>query len=143
MLDMFKLIKDIKSKAGIQHFKRWNILSTPWFRIYLHEISRADEDFHLHSHPWHFISLILKGGYSEKWISERESKHIMPYKMKYELISHHRWNILFRKAGDFHKIIDIKPSTKTLVFTFGKKRPWGFYVDGKVISNDEYRKMKN
>ena len=62
---MFKLVKEIRSKKGELHFKRWRILSTPWFNIFLHFINRADEDKDLHDHPWSFWSIILKGGYIE------------------------------------------------------------------------------
>ena len=35
-------------------------------RLYLHRFDRGDEDFELHNHPWHAVSLILAGGYREE-----------------------------------------------------------------------------
>ena len=61
-----KLIKEIKSKAGELHFKRWEILKTHFGSIWLHAIYKADTDKHLHNHPWDFISVVLRGSYYEQ-----------------------------------------------------------------------------
>ena len=53
------LVKEIKSKAGEVYFRRWRIISTPLIKIYFHGIYKADEDAHLHNHPWNFISIIF------------------------------------------------------------------------------------
>ena len=50
---------------GQPYLRRYYILKTRWFRIYLHEILRSDEDRDCHDHPWNFTSIILKGGYWE------------------------------------------------------------------------------
>ena len=63
----FFLAKEIISKDGVVHFRRYRLLSTPWFNIYIHNILRSDEDAHFHDHPWGFFSFILnctKGGYT-------------------------------------------------------------------------------
>ena len=39
-----KLIKEIKSKSGEVHFRRWEILKTRWGSIWLHAIYKADQD---------------------------------------------------------------------------------------------------
>jgi len=41
---VFNKIKEITSKDGVLHFKRWNILSTRFFYIYLHGIYMPDDD---------------------------------------------------------------------------------------------------
>jgi len=63
---MFKKTKEIISKDGVLHFRRWKIILTPWFAIYIHAIYKADEDKHLHNHPWNFWSFVLKGSYTER-----------------------------------------------------------------------------
>ena len=65
-----KLLKEIISKNGKVHFRRWNVLSTPWFSIYIHGIYEEDKEQHLHDHPWDFMSMVLKGSYSEQLLSE-------------------------------------------------------------------------
>jgi hypothetical protein len=44
---------------------RYQLLRTPWFNIYLHHFLRSDNDRHFHDHPWHFLTILLAGGYIE------------------------------------------------------------------------------
>lgn len=132
---MFNLIKEIKSKAGELHFQRYDVISWPWLRIYIHNIAERDKDLHPHSHPWHFVSFALKGEYIEEWQSEDGSKK--------KTTVHNFPHVMFRKAQDFHKIVyTSKPSVWTLVIAFGKKKPWGLKVGNQVIGNEEYRILK-
>lgn len=59
------LVKEIKSRYGHVHFRRYRLLSTPWFSIYIHHILKSDEDKDPHDHPFNFSSLILSGAYQE------------------------------------------------------------------------------
>ena len=60
------LNKEIISKEGVLHFRRWTIFSCYYFSIYIHQIFKADEDLHLHNHPWNYCSIILYGSYVER-----------------------------------------------------------------------------
>lgn len=125
-----KLIKEIKSKSGKLHFRRWEILKTPWFSIWIHGIYAPDEDKHLHNHPWDFKSIVLKG----KYIEETENGNIIQYPVKYNS----------RNGEDFHKIKKlISESVYTLFISTPIKRDWGYKVDGIFIKHDDYRKLKN
>ncbi|MBU8819577.1 hypothetical protein KL864_27195 [Mycolicibacterium goodii] len=45
---------------------RWYVIPrNPVLNVYLHKFLRSDDDRALHDHPWWFVSLILKGGYTE------------------------------------------------------------------------------
>jgi hypothetical protein len=44
---------------------RWRIIQTPLFGIYLHRLDAPDQRPTLHDHPWPFISIVLRGGYTE------------------------------------------------------------------------------
>lgn len=51
---------------GDDYLRRWYIQrSRERGCVYLHEILRDDIDRALHTHPWPFRSLILRGGYNE------------------------------------------------------------------------------
>lgn len=128
---MFNKIKEIVSKSGALHFRRWNIISTPWFNIYLHGIYKRDEELHLHNHPWTFISIVLKGWYSEKL----EGGHL---NVRYP------GNFVKRKPDDFHKIDSIhSKSVYTLNFVWNKQNTWGYKVNGKFVDHETYRQWKN
>jgi len=125
-----KLIKEIKSKDGKLHFRRWQILKTPWFSVWLHGIYAADEDKHLHNHPWDFKSMVLKGSYIEQ--TERGFVTQKPLKFN------------SRGGASFHKIHKlITPVVYTLFIATKQKREWGYLVNGEFVDNETYRKMKH
>jgi CRP-like cAMP-binding protein len=129
---MFKPILEIKSKTGVLHFRRWRILSTPWFSIYLHGIYKADSDIHLHDHPWDYLSIILSGSFLEETVDHNGCQTVNLMKPG---------SSVRRKAEQFHKIKDmITPKVHTLFITKKPRRDWGYNVDGKWMQHDDYRK---
>lgn len=99
--------------------------------MYLHHIMRPDEDRHLHSHPWNFKVLILKGGYTEEipaqWtdngfalVQWREGMHTIKRRWK-------SFSFRSQKAEQLHRICkeDFVP-TWTLFFPGPRIRTWGF-----------------
>lgn len=131
------LTKEIISKEGVLHFRRWRLISTKYFSVYIHEIFKADEDKHLHDHPWNYISITLTGKFGE---FSRES--IDPLSLKYNILSSS--SIVTRKATTFHKIQILLSNKVTTLFITGKKhRDWGYVVNNKWIQHEEYRKLKN
>lgn len=95
------------------YLKRWWIIKNRFFRIYLHQMLKDDEDRALHDHPWYNLSIILKNGYEE----------ITPVGTFTRKFLH----IIFRKAEYAHrlKLINNKPSW-SLFMTGPKIREWGF-----------------
>lgn len=126
---MFKLIKEIKSKKGELHFKRWSILSSRWFNIYIHFINKQDEDEHMHTHPWNFWSIILKGGYIEYIESGSIRRGFL--------------HTAYRKSYTPHKIGVLLSPTWSLVITGKGGKSWGYKTENGIINNEEYRKLKN
>lgn len=139
----FFLVKEIVSKEGKVHFRRWRILATPWFNIYVHNIMRSDEEAHPHDHPWNFLSFILKGGYTEEWLHFYEDK---AYQNGAPLLKSVRrpGSFVYHDAKDFHKLTLLKDGAWTLVFTFGKRRPsWGFQTELGWLEHKTYRELKH
>jgi len=138
---MFKklfLIKEIKSKEGILHFRRWRILSTPWFNIYIHEIFKADEDLHLHDHPWNYRSYIIKGSFEELYTNSEYYRNVI------QAQSVRSGMIVKRLATTFHKVEKIHSSKIVTLFITGRKfRDWGYLVDGEWVQHTKYRALKN
>lgn len=124
----FPLVKEIRSKAGALHFRRWRILQLPFFRIYVHNILKSDEDIHEHTHPWNFSSLILKGGYIES--SGGNLTDARP------------GSILVKSYKDSHRVISLHGATWTLVFAWGYRKSWGFVTPNGLIDNASYRTSK-
>jgi len=93
---------------------RLHLLKTPWFAICVHWLNAPDPEPCQHDHPVTFLSVILRGGYTER------------RKRDYRV---HRWfNWITASSSDPHTIIDVKPRTVTLCFMGPKIREWGFHT---------------
>jgi hypothetical protein len=99
------------------------------FNITMHKVMMSDEPI-LHSHPWNWGALIIKGGY---WEHTETGKH---------------WrgpgSIRFKKASDMHylelsKDIDGNIIPCWSIFFMGKQvDTWGFLVNGTIIESEEF-----
>ena len=107
---------------GAPSLERWHIIKTPLICLYLHRHCGDDRE-PLHDHPWHSLSLCIKGSYWE---------HIRSAGVA--LIKRRRWDLVYRKAETPHRIKlhrNADGSTSpawTLFLTGPKVRDWGFYL---------------
>lgn len=103
------------------YLRRWRLIQTPWFGIYLHRINLPDGDRDLHNHPWAFRALILRGGYYEEFQPEMWKQP----RLRYHGFS--EFNKMPMHA--FHRIQSLtRTPTWTLVFVGKRKQNWGFLV---------------
>ena len=133
----FFLVKEIVSKFGKVHFRRFRLLQTPWFAIYVHQILQSDMDADPHDHPWNFASVILEGSYYEesRFAPDFDTSHYQQF---------YSGDVIEHKAEDVHKIRLVSNEVWTLVFVWGKRREWGYrFPDGTWIGHEEYRQLKN
>ena len=99
--------------------KRWAIYFGP-FSIRLHHWLDSDTDRNLHDHPWWFITLILRGQYTEH-LNGGASKVMK------------QGEFGFRRATHRHRVTISKQSVLALepcwsvVVTGPIKRKWGFW----------------
>lgn len=103
----------------------------PWcpFNIRIHWIRRADEDRHLHDHPWNARTFILRGGYVEQRV---EGLSICrPAGVSARL-----------NYGEFHRITQVQPDGAWTLFISGPYQgTWGFLVDGVKVKWREYLEL--
>jgi hypothetical protein len=130
------LVKEIISKEGVVHFRRWRLIQTPWFALYLHKICQSDKDLDMHDHPWNFQSLIVKGAY-------REACKLAPKFDYIHLNSYYPGDVVKHQAEDAHKITLLTKEVWTLVFTSGRTRVWGYQTPQGWVDHKEYRRRKN
>jgi len=95
-------LKEYKSLVG--YLERFTVIHVGRLHIRLHRIKSADRTPFLHSHPFHYISFIMRGGYEE----ELENK----------IIDHKRFSFIFRRNSTYHRIKSVRPDTVTLFFTW-------------------------
>lgn len=106
----------------IGYLKRLHVVQTPYFSICCHWIISPDQERDLHDHPVSFLSIILRGGYTDVvrvardglWGTEQQIHRFIRY-----------------IPGTFwwtHRIVAVKPKTLTLCFMTPNKREWGFHT---------------
>ncbi|CPT99198.1 Uncharacterised protein [Mycobacteroides abscessus] len=119
---------------------RWYVIPrNKVVNVYLHKFLRSDDDRALHDHPWWFISLILKGGYTEFTENARTARSGL-------LGGRYRsWDrtVAFRPATFRHRV-ELWPAVEhvnpfitrrdrrelpcwTLIVTGPRTRLWGFW----------------
>lgn len=146
-----KITNEIKDKSGNLKFERINLLKIPLLQISLHNFYNPngglfDRDDFGHNHPRPFFGLVLKGGYTEKFVKSKNNLNI-DYKV-YSAGSFTRVN-----REKFHKIYTLDKSgyCQTICVFYGKRKPWGYLVSSekisgganRIIDNSEYRLNKS
>jgi len=120
----------ITNAAGEPYLRRYYLVQTRWGSVYLHEIMRSDEDRDLHDHPWNFVSLVLRRGYTE---------HLLGGHTRYCGFS----RVIFHRAEDAHKVeLSGTGTTWTLVIVGRKRRDWGFVTSNGWVQHEQYFDQK-
>lgn len=117
----------LKDPAGAVYLKRLRIIQTPFFGVYLHDILSPDSDRVPHSHPWSFVSLVLRGGYLEHVYFPGGPVLGKSYGLFRDRFRAH---VFPSGGGQVHRIDAVLPKTKTLVVVGRRRDDWGFFVDG-------------
>lgn len=135
-LNAFLNWKEIKNCEGKVYLKRWYLIRTRSFGLFIHRFNSSDEDRALHCHPWNFIVIPVWRGYNEfteshfkdqYWthlLGKREKKRrVIPF-----------ISISFRSAMFKHRVelIDGKPAWSIFI-RFRRIREWGLYPNGKFV----------
>lgn len=111
------------------YLRRWRIIQTPWFGIYLHKIMLPDGDRDPHDHPWNFYSWVIKGQYGEVVLNHRGESSVNIWR---------RWSVHRMTTGQFHRITYLKKPTWTLLFVGPRRQNWGFMTETGWIDWETY-----
>jgi len=124
------------TEVNSEYIVRLHVVKTPWFSICLHWILKPDPEPDMHDHPVTFLSLILKGGYTEARI--RGDGPLGDGDGRLE--THRFFNFIRASPDDIHKIVSVKSNTLTLCLMGPKTREWGFHTPtGWVYWKDYYK----
>lgn len=103
---------------------RWR-LETPWGSVRVHHWLGPDDDRAHHDHPWWFVTVVLRGGYTDHTPTGPE--HLRAGMVRY------------RPALHRHTVVPDPGGAWTLLVTGPKVRPWGFWPrDGKFIKANKW-----
>ena len=143
------------------YLRRWRVIQTPLFALYLHHILLPDGDRDLHDHPYPFASLTLKGGYTEervqldteRWIrggqgyvSERRvvadfiKRPDPQVREETVLVTHRPGRLNFVPTTAAHRIRfhRAEGGTWSLMFVGPRTRTWGFWTAEGFVPHPEY-----
>jgi hypothetical protein len=98
---------------SVTYLRRFIWFKTPLLALYTHDIYLPDKDRWLHNHPFGFLSYMLSGTYVE----QRQGKHNRERR---------KGSFAFTSHKDFHRIINIVGSVRTLVLAGPRRQEWGF-----------------
>lgn len=112
-----------------EYMRRW-IFSTPLFTVRLHCIKESDYG-PPHNHPWNFVSVILKGRYTEELY--QVSIGAVPIQLR-KMLRRKAFCPVFRRTTAIHKVL-LEPGENvwTLCITDGARKRngvarWGFWT---------------
>lgn len=131
---------------GGRSFLRRRSIETRWFGILLHSIDGPDPGKDLHDHPWPFVSIVLSGGYTEEVCDTREAPYLADIAESLETDtvdrgftrSWFRGSVHRIRLTEAHRIIAVRPGTRTLVLRGPKSQSWGFYLPMGWVDQRRY-----
>jgi hypothetical protein len=129
----FKWAENVGLKAGCDYLTRY-VLVLFGFSLRVHHWTNDDDPRHMHDHAWWFLTLVLRGGYTD--ISQAgEGQPVV-----HDHLS--AGSIRFRPALHRHSVMVDNGGAWTLVLTGPRERHWGFWVPGrnKVLPFKRYFK---
>lgn len=90
------------------YLHRWCIVNIGRLRVRLHAILTPDNTPMLHTHPFHYISIVLSGGYTDQVL---KNDHIQDH-------THRMGSVIMRLSTTPHRIKSVLPNTRTLFFAW-------------------------
>jgi hypothetical protein len=125
---------------------RWHIFKWRGWQLSIHKWLRSDSDRALHDHKADNLSIILNGGYWERFFHPFSDPTIMGDTVApFVYTETFRWPLVpyFRKAETPHSVrlpSDGKP-VWTIWLRWPPKREWGYWCEKGWVHNELYNKV--
>lgn len=121
----------LKPYSSIKNFlQRFTIIQIGKLHIRLHRITDKDQTTLFHNHPFNYISIILRGGYTETYLVNGEEK-----RSKHGFLS-----IIKRGHDTFHRIESVKGEAVTLFVAYGKYSWLAFNTKDESHTDGTYKR---
>ena len=107
----------------------------------IHHILRSDNDREFHDHPWPYLTVLLRGSYTEVTpVYDRSGIFVEERRVRYE-----QGSVLRRAAKSWHRL-EVEPGQTvwTLFITGPYQQRWGFMLNpaNKVYWRDLKRPLE-
>lgn len=117
-------LKEPLGKPECPYAYRW-VFNFSLFSIRIHKWIRSDDKRFFHDHPWGFLTIVLRGGYTDV-----SPDHNDPTGVSRDVLS--KGSIRYRASHHQHYVEVTESGALTLLFVGPKIREWGFWVKGKL-----------
>ena len=94
------------------------------FSIRLHHWISSDDQRYAHDHPWWFITIVLRGGYTD--VTEHSEEDLPA------------GSVRIRRALHLHKVRVWPGGCWSILITGRQRRRWGFQVGKKWKKSNKY-----
>ena len=109
--------------------RRW-VLDLIFCSLRVHHWYRSDDKRAPHSHPWWFITLVLKGSY-EDWSYPETTRRGLP-RLDRKFVDRLRVGSIRKRPADHIHSVSVDPGgCWTVLLTGSPSGPWGFWVKSK------------
>lgn len=127
-------------------YRWWLIPRGEPANVYLHIQVQDDPERPLHDHPWDNQSVIVSGGYRERYVPYRANwaqHHGYDGRQEPRERVLRKGDVMTRKAEEAHRIflLDGVPYTITIFSTGPVRRDWGFWLDRGWVDSREVLEM--
>lgn len=131
-------------------YRWWLVPRNEKANVYLHIQVADDPERPLHDHPWDNQSVIISGGYRERYVPLPRNPLLRPdfsvhYDGRQEPLERmvRKGDVVTRKAEEAHRIflLDGVPYTITIFSTGPVRRDWGFWLDRGWVDSREVLQM--
>jgi len=131
----------LRRAEGRVYLDRWGVGSRRIGAVFVHRMQAPDPGQDLHDHPWTFVSLVLKGRYTEHRCAIREASG-KPYNGGHvssdDLETRERWSVRRMRLDECHRVVACDNPTWTLVLCGPVRRRWGFYTPDGYMDEARY-----
>lgn len=116
------------------HFKcntlrRWKITLWGGISIRLHRWVEGDPREYQHSHPWHFVTFVLRGGYTDVGDGRPDDVVRAPA-------------VRYRSPDWRHSVTKVLPGTWSLVVTGRVIERWKFWIGRWRVNEEEWNERE-
>ncbi len=117
------------------YLHRWRLLSLGRMNVRIHDILTGDVTPYLHNHPFWYVSIVLRGGYTER---------VLKPSGELEVVERAAGSVVYRTPRDYHRIDNVFGDCRTLFIAWDKSEPgqnWGLLKHRDIATPQGYRDL--
>lgn len=120
---------DLLGRPECPYVDRWTLSLPRGYSLRLHRWLGDDDLRYPHDHPSWFITVVLRGGYTDVDCNGPGAR----------ILDHLKRGSVRRRSAEHRHSVRVDPGGATTLCLFGPEtRQWGFWVDGRFRKRNRY-----